>query len=78
MTLSQELTVDNIVTFVPSPSAAMLTDPCLTWISLPGPAAVALVASAPAWGDPGQLTTLPCCGAEIALTLESRLCVCGG
>lgn len=42
MTLSQELAVDNIVTFVPSPSAAMLMDPCLTWVTLPGPAACGL------------------------------------
>ena len=41
----------------------------LAWVSLPGPAA---------WGDPGQLTTLPYSGAEIALSLESRLYACGG
>lgn len=38
---------------------------------------VAWVSSVPAWGGPGQLTTLPYWGAEIALTLESSLCACG-
>ena len=60
------------------PLAVVLKDPCLAWVSLPGPAACGLVASVPVWDGPGQLTTLPYRGAEIVLTLESRLCAYGG
>lgn len=79
MILSQELGGDNPVTFVPSPRlAVVLKDPCVAWVSLPGPATYGLVASVPVWDGPGQLTTLPYWGAEIALTLENQLHACGG